>query len=94
MRKVVMMVAIAGGLVAAGPVDAQSAGQTLDARMTQVEKRLNTVERTISRQNGGAPMVQPEIGPPDATTAAVGTPASAPLASSAPAVSLPTGKPA
>ncbi|MBN8815730.1 MAG: hypothetical protein J0J06_09810 [Sphingomonas sp.] len=80
MRKFAMMALIVGGLSVAGPVDAQSSGQSLDARMTQVEKRLNTVERVISRQNGGAPMVQPEIGPPDATVSAAGTPASAPLA--------------
>ncbi|MBS0479122.1 MAG: hypothetical protein JSR79_07475 [Proteobacteria bacterium] len=79
MRKFAMMVAIAGGLIAAAPAGAQSSAPSLDARMTQVEKRLNTVERIVSRQNGGAPMVQPEIGPPDATTGAVGTPASAPL---------------
>ncbi|WP_186728948.1 hypothetical protein [Sphingomonas panacisoli] len=80
MRKFAMMVTVAGGLMAAGPVDAQSTAASLDARMTQVEKRLNTVERAVSRQNGGATMVQPEIGPPDATTSAAGTPASAPLA--------------
>jgi TolA-binding protein len=75
-----MMVTIAGGLIAAGPVDAQSSAPSLDTRMTQVEKRLNTVERVVSRQNGGTPLVQPEIGPPDASTSAAGTPASAPLA--------------
>lgn len=80
MRKFAMMVTIAGGLAMAGPVDAQSSGPSLDQRMTQVEKRLNTVERVIARTNGGAPMVQPEIGPPDASTSAAGTPASAPLA--------------
>lgn len=80
MRKFAMMVTIAGGLLAAGPVDAQSTGASLDARLTQVEKRLNTVERVVSRQNGGAPLVQPEIGPPDASASAAGTPASAPLA--------------
>ena len=80
MRKFAMMVTIAGGLIAAGPVDAQSAAPSLDARLTQVEKRLNTVERAVSRQTGGGPLVQPEIGPPDATISAAGTPASAPLA--------------
>jgi TolA-binding protein len=80
MRKIAMMMTIAGGLIAAGPVDAQSSAPSLDARMTQVEKRLNTVERVISRQSGGTPMVQPEIGPPDASVSAAGTPASAPLA--------------
>ena len=80
MRKFAMMVTIAGGLIAAGPVGAQSYAPSLDARMTQVEKRLNTVERVISRTSGGTPMVQPEIGPPDATSSAAGTPASAPLA--------------
>lgn len=80
MRKFAMMVTIAGGLIAAGPVDAQSAASSLEGRMTQVEKRLNTVERVVSRQSGGVPLVQPEIGPPDATTSAAGTPASAPLA--------------
>ena len=48
--------------------------------MTQVEKRLNTVERVVSRTSGGTPMVQPDIGPPDGSVAAAGTPASAPLA--------------
>jgi TolA-binding protein len=80
MREFAMMATIAGGLIAAGPVDAQSSAPSLDARMTQVEKRLNTVERVVSRQNGGGPLVQPEIGPPDAATSAAGTPASAPLA--------------
>lgn len=75
-----MMVTIAGGLIAAGPVAAQSSGASLDARMTQVEKRLNTVERAVSRQNGGGTLVQPEIGPPDAAVSAAGAPASAPLA--------------
>ena len=80
MRNLVMLAMIGGGLLVTGPVDAQNAAPSLDARMTQVEKRLNTVERVVSRQNGGAPMVQPEIGPPDAAASAVGTPASAPLA--------------
>jgi TolA-binding protein len=80
MRNLVMTVMIAGGLVVAAPVDAQSSGQSLDARMTQVEKRLNTVERVVSRTSGGTPMVQPDIGPPDGSVAAAGTPASAPLA--------------
>jgi len=80
MRKFAMMVTMAGGLLAAGPAAAQSASAALDARVTSVEKRLNTVERVISRQSGGTAMVQPEIGPPDTTVSAAGTPASAPLA--------------
>jgi TolA-binding protein len=80
MRNLVMTVLIAGGIVVAAPVDAQSSGQSLDARMTQVEKRLNTVERVVSRTTGGTPLVQPDIGPPDGSVAAAGTPASAPLA--------------
>ncbi|WP_299428649.1 tetratricopeptide repeat protein [Sphingomonas bacterium] len=79
MRKLVLMAVIAGGLVVAAPVDAQNAGASLDARVTQVEKRLNTVERVLSRTSGGAPMVQPDIGPPDGSVAAAGTPATAPL---------------
>jgi TolA-binding protein len=78
MRKIVMTVIVAG-LAAATPVGAQGQSQSLDARMTQVEKRLNTVERVLARQNGGGPLVQPEIGPPDATGAPAGTPATAPL---------------
>lgn len=84
MRKFVMLGAIAGGLVLAAPVDAQNSGQgqamSLDARVSQVEKRLNTVERVISRQTGGTPMVQPDIGPPDGSVSPAGTPATAPLA--------------
>ncbi len=79
MRTFTTISAIIGGMIAASPAVAQSSGASLDARMTQVEKRLNTVERVITRQNGGTTMVQPEIGPPDASVSAAGTPASAPL---------------
>jgi len=78
MRNLVMTVMVAGMAVAV-PVGAQAQSLSLDARVGQVEKRLNTVERVLSRQNGGGPLVQPEIGPPDAATTAAGTPASAPL---------------
>ena len=80
MRNLVMTVLIAGGVLAAGPVDAQSGAQSLDARVGQIEKRLNTVERVVSRTTGGAPMVQPDIGPPDGSATPAGTPATAPLA--------------
>ncbi|WP_329631087.1 tetratricopeptide repeat protein [Sphingomonas sp.] len=73
------MTVMIAGLAAAAPVGAQAQSLSLDARVGQVEKRLNTVERVLSRQNGGGPLVQPEIGPPDASTTAAGTPASAPL---------------
>ena len=73
MRKVVMTVMAAG--LAAVPVGAMGQSASLDQRVTQVEKRLNTVERVLSRQTGGGPLVQPEIGPPDATGAPAGTPA-------------------
>lgn len=79
MRKLGLAI-IAGGLVAVAPAYAQNAGPSLDARVGQLEKRMNTVERVLIRQNGGGPLVQPEIGSPDATGAAAGTPASAPLA--------------
>lgn len=77
MRKL-MVAAVASGLVMITPASAQTAG-SLDARLGQLEKRMNTVERVLTRQNGG-PLVQPEIGPPDASGAIAGTPASAPLA--------------
>lgn len=79
MRKLGLAI-IASGLVAIGPATAQNAAAPLDARVGQLEKRMNTVERVLVRQNGGGPLVQPEIGSPDATGAAAGTPASAPLA--------------
>lgn len=79
MRNLVLTVLIAGGVIIAAPVDAQSGGQSIDSRVTQIEKRLNTVERVISRTTGGTPMVQPDIGPPDGSVSAAGTPASAPL---------------
>ncbi|MBN8808983.1 MAG: hypothetical protein J0I47_12230 [Sphingomonas sp.] len=70
---------VAGVLLAGAPAAAQNTGYPLDARVTQLEKRMNTVERVLTRQNGG-PLVQPEIGPADPTTAVAGTPATAPLA--------------
>src|SRR3569623_837912 len=63
MRNLVMTVMVAG-MAEAVPVGAQAQSLSLDAREGQVEKRLNTVERVLSRQNGGGPLVQPELGPP------------------------------
>ena len=80
MRNLVVTMLVAGGVAVAGPVDAQSAAPSLDARMNQVEKRLNTVERVLSRTTGAGPVVQPDIGPPDGSVAPAGTPATAPLA--------------
>ncbi len=64
------------GLFAATPALAQNA--SVDARMSQLEKRMNTVERVLSRQTGT--LIQPEIGPDTGPVTAPGTPASAPLA--------------
>lgn len=72
------MTLIAGGLIAVAPAAAQNAA-SIEARVSTLEKRMNTVERVLTRQNGG-PLVQPEIGPSDATGSYAGTPASAPLA--------------
>ena len=70
----VMMAAVSLAIVA----PAQAQDRTVDARLGQLEKRMNTVERAVSRTAG--PLVQPEIGPDNEPTAAPGTPASAPLA--------------
>lgn len=70
-----VMVAAAGLLVAT-PVLAQD--RSVDARLTQLEKRMNTVERVVSRTSG--PLVQPEITPETGPVTAPGTPAVAPLA--------------
>jgi TolA-binding protein len=71
-----VMVAAASLLVAT-PAPAQD--RSVDARIGQLEKRMNTVERAVSRTSGG-PLVQPEIGPDNQPVTAPGTPASAPLA--------------
>jgi TolA-binding protein len=77
MRKAVMAAMMATGLVVAMPAGAQTT--TVDGRLTQLEKRLNTVERVLINKNGG-PLVQPEIGPATPVINTDGTPASAPLA--------------
>ena len=77
MRTTAIVAMMAAGLVVAAPAWAQTT--TVDARLTQLEKRMNTVERVVSTRNGG-PLVQPEIGPSTSATVAAGTPASAPLA--------------
>ena len=59
-------------------VPAHAQDRTVDARLGQLEKRMNTVERAVTRTSG--PLVQPEIGPDNQPVTAAGTPASAPLA--------------
>jgi TolA-binding protein len=77
MRSLLTTVMIAAASLAiVAPAHAQD--RTVDARLGQLEKRMNTVERAVSRTSG--PLVQPEIGPDNAPVAAPGTPASAPLA--------------
>lgn len=66
----------AAGLAIAAPAHAQD--RSVDARLGQLEKRMNTVERVVSRTSG--PLIQPEIGPDNQPVTAPGTPASAPLA--------------
>ena len=70
-----VMVAAASLLVAT-PALAQD--RSVDARLTQLEKRMNTVERVVSRTSG--PLVQPEITPETGPVTAPGAPATAPLA--------------
>lgn len=77
MRSLLTTVMIAAtGLAIAAPAHAQD--RSVDARLGQLEKRMNTVERVVSRTSG--PLIQPEIGPDNQPVAAPGTPASAPLA--------------
>jgi TolA-binding protein len=66
----------AASLAITAPAHAQD--RSVDARLGQLEKRMNTVERVVSRTSG--PLVQPEIGPDNTPVTAAGTPASAPLA--------------
>ncbi|MES2096062.1 MAG: hypothetical protein V4459_04830 [Pseudomonadota bacterium] len=77
MRKAVIAAMMATGLAVAIPASAQTA--SVDGRLTQLEKRMNTVERVLTNRNGG-PLVQPDIGPATPATATTGTPATAPLA--------------
>src|SRR3954468_16795611 len=77
MRSLLTTVMIAAASLAiVAPANAQD--RTVDARLGQLEKRMNTVERTVSRTSG--PLIQPEIGPDNQPVTAAGTPASAPLA--------------
>lgn len=74
MRRVSIIAIAAAGFVAV-PAQAQTA--TVEGRLTLLEKRMNTVERVVSRQSGG--LIQPEISPVAPTATPEGTPASAPL---------------
>lgn len=77
MRSLVTTVMVAAAsLVIASPALAQD--RSVDGRLTQLEKRMNTVERVVSRTSG--PLVQPEITPENGPVAAPGTPATAPIA--------------
>lgn len=77
MRSLLTTVMIAAASLAiVAPAHAQD--RSVDARLGQLEKRMNTVERVVSRTSG--PLVQPEIGPDNTPVTAAGTPASAPLA--------------
>ncbi len=79
MRKAIMLAV--GALAMAGLTPAAHAQSALDARVDQIDKRLRTVERVVSRQTGGTTgMVQPEIAPSEAPVDSTGTPATAPLA--------------
>jgi TolA-binding protein len=63
-------------LMIVAPAHAQD--RTVDARISQLEKRMNTVERVVSRTSG--PLIQPEISPDNQPVTAPGTPATAPIA--------------
>jgi TolA-binding protein len=77
MRSLLTTVMIAAAsLTIVAPAHAQD--RSVDARLGQLEKRMNTVERVVSRTSG--PLVQPEIGPDNQPVTPAGTPASAPLA--------------
>lgn len=77
MRSLLTTVMVAAAsLVIVAPAHAQD--RTVDARISQLEKRMNTVERVVSRTSG--PLVQPEIGPDNQPITAPGTPATAPIA--------------
>lgn len=77
MRSLLTTVMIAAAtLTIVAPAHAQD--RSVDARLGQLEKRMNTVERAVSRTAG--PLVQPEIGPDNQPVTAPGSPASAPLA--------------
>lgn len=77
MRSLLTTVMIAAASLAiTGPAHAQD--RSVDARLGQLEKRMNTVERAVSRTSG--PLIQPEIGPDNQPVTPAGTPASAPLA--------------
>lgn len=77
MRSLLTTVMIAAASLAI-TVPAHAQDRSVDARLGQLEKRMNTVERVVSRTSG--PLVQPEIGPDNTPVTAAGTPASAPLA--------------
>lgn len=77
MRSLLTTVMIAAASLAiTAPAHAQD--RSVDARLGQLEKRMNTVERVVSRTAG--PLVQPEFSPDNQPVTAPGTPASAPLA--------------
>ena len=68
------------GVAMAATMPGAVAQTNLDSRVDQIDKRLRTVERVVSRQTGGTGMVQPDIGPTDSTATPSGTPATAPIA--------------
>ena len=69
MRSLLTTVMIAAASLAiTAPAHAQD--RSVDARLGQLEKRMNTVERVVSRTSG--PLVQPEIGPDNQPVAAPG----------------------
>lgn len=72
-----MLAATAAVWLAATPI--AQAQSTMEARVDQIDKRLRTVERVVSRQTGGSGLVEPEITPTQATPLAAGTPASGPI---------------
>ena len=76
MRNTLILSVIAGGLLAAAPAGAQTA--SVDGRLTQLEKRMNTVERVVSKAGGS--VIQPEIGPNSTIVTPDGAPASSALA--------------
>jgi TolA-binding protein len=80
MRRTLIAAMMAAGLLAAIPAASAQNAQNVpvEARLSQLEKRMNTVERAVSRGSGG--LVQPEIGPAAPVTSPDGAPASTPLA--------------
>jgi len=58
---------------------AAQAQSALDARVDQIDKRLRTVERVVSRTTGGNGLIQPEIAPAQPQPDIIGAPSTQPI---------------